>query len=317
VLAIADLPGWLVTGVVLALGLTLGSFLNVVIHRLPRGESLIRPGSRCPHCGKRIRAYDNLPLLSFALLRGRARCCGARISVRYPLIELIGALLCWAIFRILIESEGAQVALTRAALLFALYSALGLGLVAAAFIDLEHMFLPDEITLGGSLLGFASAGYRLEVGWRESLFGAALGFLMIWLPFDVGYRALRGHSGMGLGDAKLTMLAGAWFGWVGAVFTLLAGAVQGTVVAITLLLVRGKLEEPEAVRRERAERLEQIQNAPESERARLLLEHEQDPLAKEPEPGIGKARIAFGPFLAVALLEYMLFGRFVLEGTFL
>jgi leader peptidase (prepilin peptidase)/N-methyltransferase len=310
---LSELPHALAVGFAVALGLLFGSFLNVVIHRLPRGQSLMRPRSRCPGCGQMIGARDNIPVLSWLWLRGRARCCGARISVRYPLVELIGGLLGWGIWRALIEPLGADVSLGRAALLFSLYLALALGLVAAAFIDLEHMFLPDEVTLGGTVLGLVTAGLRTEVSLLESGFGAAFGFILIWLPFDLCYRALRGQPGMGLGDAKLVMLAGAWFGWMGAVFALLAGAVQGTLGALGLFLVHGKIEEPEAVRRERQELLEQIENASELERAELERELGRDPLGREADPGIGKARLAFGPFLVLATLEFLLFGNFLTE----
>jgi leader peptidase (prepilin peptidase) / N-methyltransferase len=248
---LGELPYWFVAGLALLLGLLWGSFLNVVIHRLPRDESLVRPGSRCPGCGEPIRAWHNVPIASWLLLRGKARCCGARISARYPLVELLGALLAWAIVETRITALPAETAAWHAALLFALYGTLGLGLVAAAFIDLEHMILPDSITLGGSVLGLASVPLRPELTFLDSLLGAGIGFGVVWLPFLVLYPLIRGRPGMGLGDAKLTMLAGAWFGWPGAVFTLLAGAVQGSLIAFVVYAVAGKIEEPEAVRRER------------------------------------------------------------------
>ena len=310
---LAALPHWFITAVAVCLGLAFGSFLNVVIYRLPRGRSLSRPGSACPACSRPIRPYDNVPVLSWLLLRGRARCCGARISVRYPLVELVGGLLAWAIIkRIVLELPGSTpwwVAL----LAFSAHLAVGLGLVAAAFIDLEHMVLPDSITLGGTVLGILSVPLRPDVDIGASLVGAAIGFLIVWLPFDVGYRSLRGQSGMGLGDAKLVMLAGAWFGWSGALFVLLAGAVQGTLMAIVLLVVRGRIEEPEAVRQERAELQREIEAAEGAEREALERELERDPLGHEPEPGLGKARLPFGPFLVLAALEYLLLGDLIVE----
>ena len=310
---LAELPYELILGTALALGLAFGSFLNVVIHRVPREQSLIRPGSHCPACGTAIRAYDNLPVLGWLLLRGRARCCGARISIRYPLVELCGGLLAWAIVAILISDLPAETPWWRALAFFAAYLALGLGLIAAAFIDLEHMILPDEITVGGTLLGVLTVPLRPESSLVESLLGAALGFLMIWLPFDVLHRALRGKPGMGLGDAKLVMLAGAWFGWPGALFTLLAGAVQGTLVTLAVLIAQGRIEEPEAVRRERAELRAELEKAEGAEREALERELELDPIGSEPEPGLGKARLAFGPFLALSTLEYMLFGKMLVR----
>lgn len=118
---------------------------------------------------------------------------------------------------------------------------------------------------------------------------------------------------MGLGDAKLVMLAGAWFGWFGAVFALLGGAVQATAVTLTVLATRGKLEEPEAVKEERRALRAALESAEGEEREALERELAQDPLAEEPEPGLGGARLAFGPFIVLAILELMLFGGFIRE----
>jgi leader peptidase (prepilin peptidase) / N-methyltransferase len=308
---LADFPTWFLVAVAVCLGLVFGSFLNVVIYRLPLGKSVVRPGSACPGCGAPIRAWDNVPVLSFLVLRGRARCCGAPISVRYPLVEALGGLLAWAVLERLVLGLPPETECWRFTLYFAVHLALGLGLIAVAFIDLEHMLVPDSITLGGTLLAFASLPLRPSQGWVDALLGAGIGFLIVYLPFDLLYRLLRDRPGMGLGDAKLTLLAGAWFGWTGAVFALLAGAVQGTVFALVLLLVRGKIEEPEAVRQERAELRREIEQAEGEARRALEEELARDPIGDEPEPGLGKARLAFGPFLALATLEYLLLGELV------
>jgi leader peptidase (prepilin peptidase)/N-methyltransferase len=310
---LAELPYWFTTAVAICLGLAFGSFLNVVIYRLPRGRSLSRPGSACPACSRPIRAYDNLPVLSWVLLRGRARCCGARISARYPLVELVGGLMAWAILERVVLTLPATTPWWLALLSFAAHLALGLGLIAAAFIDLEHMVLPDSVTLGGTALGILSLPLRADIELADSLIGAVVGFLIVWLPFDVLYRALRGQSGMGFGDAKLVMLAGAWFGWPGAVFALLAGAVQGTVATIVLYAARGRIDEPEAVKQERAELQRELESAEGEEREALERELERDPLGHEPQPGLAKARLPFGPFLVLATLEYLLFGDLIVE----
>jgi leader peptidase (prepilin peptidase)/N-methyltransferase len=309
---LAELPYWFWAGVAIALGLTLGSFLNVVIHRLPRGESVAYPASRCPACGAPIRPYDNVPIVSFLVLRGRARCCKAPISPRYPLTELLGGLCGWASLAKVLADFPADAPLWKALLLFASYLALGLGLIAAVFIDLEFMLLPDEITLGGAALGFATSALR-QVGFVPSLVGALTGFALVYIPFHLVYRELRGHPGMGLGDAKLLLLAGAWFGWKGAVFALLAGAVQGTVIAIAVLVVKGKIEEPAAVLEERKQLREELDGLAGEERERLMSEMAADPLALEPQEGAGKARIPFGPFLAIAIVEYAFFGETLLQ----
>jgi leader peptidase (prepilin peptidase)/N-methyltransferase len=312
-LTLVDVPVAFMASIAVALGLAFGSFLNVVIYRLPRGENLAHPPSRCPGCGQRIRAFENIPLLSFLFLRGKARCCKIRISPRYPLVEACGGLLALGILRVLVLDLPPETPWWRALLVFALYLGLGLGLIALAFIDLEHMYLPDEITIGGALLGLVSVPLRSGVSFRESLFGAACGFLLIWLPFDVIYGKVRGMPGMGLGDAKLVMLAGAWFGWQGAVFSLLAGAVQATLVALIVFLVRGRIDEPTAVIAEREEMRRVLDGLAGEERADLEHELARDPLALAPEEGFGKARLAFGPFLVLATLEYMLFGEFLIN----
>jgi leader peptidase (prepilin peptidase) / N-methyltransferase len=306
-----ELPPWFWMGVGVSLGLVFGSFLNVVIYRMPRGESVAFPASHCTSCGTPIRVVDNLPVLGWLMLRGRARCCKSRISPRYPLVELLGGLLGGALIQVSILTLPQETALWQGLLLFAAQLALGLALIAAAFIDLSHMYLPDELTLGGAALGVLSVPLRPGATFVESAAGAAVGFLVVWLPFDLLHRLVRGKPGMGLGDAKLVMLAGAWFGWQGALFTLLGGAVQATFVVLALYLVHGKLEEPEAVKLERAELEAELERASPEEREELLKELALDPLAEEPEEGFGKARIAFGPFLVLAALELLVFGSFI------
>ncbi|MDF3070985.1 MAG: hypothetical protein K0R38_6586 [Polyangiaceae bacterium] len=300
-------------GVGASLGLVFGSFLNVVIYRLPRGESVAFPASHCTTCGTPIRVVDNLPVLGWLMLRGRARCCKSPISPRYPLVELLGGLLGGALIQSSLLTLPLETPLWQGLLLFAAELAVGLALIAAAFIDLSHMYLPDELTLGGAALGVLSVPLRPGATFVESLVGAAVGFAVVWLPFDLLHRLLRGKPGMGLGDAKLVMLAGAWFGWQGALFTLLGGAVQATLVVVALYLVRGKIEEPEAVKLERAELAAELEQASPEERAELERELALDPLAEEPEEGFGKARIAFGPFLVLAALELLVFGDVIRE----
>ncbi|WP_437667700.1 prepilin peptidase [Sorangium sp. So ce1182] len=313
---LADLPPWFLRAFALCFGLLWGSFLNVVIYRVPRELSVVHPGSRCPACGTPIRAFDNIPVLSYLLLRGRARCCGAPVSPRYPLVEAAGGVLSLAIVEIILHGLPGTTPILRALAMYIADLALALGLLAATFIDLEHMYIPDGITIGGAVLGVATASLR-SMGFADALLGAAVGFAVVWLPFVVIYPRIRGgRVGMGLGDAKLLMLAGAWFGWGGALFVLGAGAVQGSLVAIAMLLLRGSIEEPEAVRLEREQiRAELAEMSPE-ERAAAEEELAQDPLAEEPGEGFGQARIAFGPFLALATLEYLLVGRDVLDAYF-
>ena len=307
-----DLPPLFIRVLAVLFGLIWGSFLNVVIYRVPRHMSVVRPPSHCPACGAPVRPWDNVPVLGFLFLRGKARCCGARLSPRYPLVEAIGGLLSLAIVETVVFRLGPLTPLYRAAAVYAADLTLVLGLVAGAFIDLEHMYLPDTITLGGAVLGLATASFR-SLRFVDALVGAAVGFTIVWLPFVVIYPLLRGRVGMGLGDAKLLMLAGAWFGWEGALFVLGAGAMQGTLVAIPILLFKGKIEEPEAVQRDREEMKKDMESMSPEERAELEKELAADPLAEEAGPGLGQARIAFGPFLSLAVIECLLLGRDVLR----
>jgi leader peptidase (prepilin peptidase)/N-methyltransferase len=223
-------------------------------------------------------------------------------------VEAIGGLLAWAVMRSIVLELPGDPSIGRALVVFFAYLALGLGLVAAAFIDLEHMLLPDEITLGGAGLGIATVPLRPDISFKEALLGAALGFLLVWLPFIVAYEKLRGRPGMGLGDAKLVMLAGAWFGWFGAAFALLAGAVQATAVMLALLAAGKKIEEPASVVEERRALREALEQADGAEREALERELADDPLAMDPVPGLGGARLAFGPFIVLAILEYVFYG---------
>ncbi|MDP9000613.1 MAG: prepilin peptidase [Myxococcota bacterium] len=297
---------WLARVFAVAWGCVWASFVNVVIYRVPHGLSVVHPGSRCPACGTSVRALDNIPVLSWLLLRGRARCCGARISPRYVVVELLGGLLALAIFETVIRPLVGHTPVVHSLAIFLADFALAMALLAAAFIDAEHMYLPDAVTIGGTLFGIATPGLR-GMSWFDALFGGALGFLGVWLPFIVGYKALRGRAGMGLGDAKLVMLAGAWFGWPGVVFAIFAGALQATVAALVVFLVRGKIEEPESVRRDREE-LERAAAAGDHEARRML---EEDPLGTAPAEGLMGARLPFGPFLCISILEWMLAGSWM------
>lgn len=308
-LCLADFPPFFLASVAVALGLLFGSFLNVVVHRVPRGESVVWPGSRCPGCGQPIRAYDNLPVLSYLVLLGRARCCRARISPRYPIIEAIGGLYALAIVKIQIEALPGDTSIGIALAWFASSLALGLGLLASAFIDLEHLYLPDPITYGGIALGLATVPLRQSLSWMDALFGGIVGFLIVWLPFDRLYRWIRGRVGMGMGDAKLVALAGVWFGWQGALFALLAGSVQGTLILIAVVAARGKIDEPEAIQLEREAAQQALAAAQGEERERLAAAMAADPvLASPPASGLAQARVPFGPFLVLAIIEYQLLG---------
>jgi leader peptidase (prepilin peptidase)/N-methyltransferase len=301
-----DLPLWFLRAFAVVFGLLWGSFLNVVIWRVPRGESVVSPPSHCPSCGAPVRAWQSVPVVSWLMLRGRTGCCGQPLSARYPIVEAIGGALSLALLEARVLALSPTTSIGFALAVYVAWLALGLGLVAAAFIDLEHMFLPDSITIGGAVLGVATASFR-GATFVDAALGAAIGFVVVWLPFIVVYERARGVAGMGLGDAKLLALAGAWFGWPGALVVLGAGAIQGALGTAIVLLVRGKVDEPEAVTRERAEMLAEIEaiDDPE-EREEALAELRKDPIFEEGGEGL-QARIPFGPFLILAILELALF----------
>jgi leader peptidase (prepilin peptidase)/N-methyltransferase len=213
----------------LLLGLVVGSFANVCIHRLPRGESVVSPPSRCPACGGRIRAIDNLPVLGFLALGGRCRACRAPICWRYPAVEAANGLLWLA----LALAHGPR---PRTFAEMALVTAL----LVLSLIDLEHQLLPDVVTLPGIALGLAASllpGSPLQP--REALLAAAGGFLA-FAAVAKSYEKLRGVEGLGQGDWKLAALLGASLGWQKMLLTVLLASVAGTAVGLALIAYRGR-----------------------------------------------------------------------------
>lgn len=209
-------------------GLCVGSFLNVVAWRLPRGESIVRPRSRCPHCSSPIAARDNVPLLSFAILRGRCRSCGEPIAWRYPAVEAGSGLLwlaSWLVFGPTLDG-----------LLAAVFCSL---MLVLAIIDAGHLLLPDPLTYGGIGLGLAGS---FAVSWttpRDALFGAAVGAGALLLLIGLWY-LLRQVRGMGLGDVKMLAAIGAFLGVGGMLLTLFLASLIGALAGL-LLMVRGRL----------------------------------------------------------------------------
>lgn len=212
--------------VAFALGAVVGSFLNVCIHRLPRSESVVRPGSHCPACGGPIAPYDNVPILSYLLLRGRCRACHARISPRYLLIELANGI-------------GYSVILWRFGLGWpaAVYAVLFSALLVITVIDLSHQIIPDAITLPGIGLGVLCAATVLPVSLADSVLGGLVGGGLLWvLAWASPY--LFGKEGMGGGDIKLLAMIGVFLGWKPALLTVMVGALVGSVVGIGLIACR-------------------------------------------------------------------------------
>jgi len=251
---LAELPRPLFAGGAFLLGLLVGSFLNVVIHRLPRGESLLHPGSHCPRCDAKIAPWDNVPLLAYLWLRGRCRRCGARIALRYPLVELFTGLVFAAIaFRYGVE------AMTLVWLAFAA------AMIAAAAIDFDHRIIPDQISVGGLLAALVAvpaaqwadatpywgalqrsalgallgAGALWSVGFAHARIASALGRRFDHWPGE-GEAPPRPGSldywiwfpGVGFGDVKLLAMIGAVVGPLGALETILAASLAGLVLGV-------------------------------------------------------------------------------------
>jgi leader peptidase (prepilin peptidase)/N-methyltransferase len=283
---------WFFPAFVFVLGACIGSFLNVVIYRLPASLSVVRPGSRCA-CGAAIAWHDNLPILSWFILRGRARCCGRAYSFRYPFVELLTALLflaCWLLFT---PSKAACGMLFMSIL------------ISALFIDLDHFIIPDVFTIGGGLIGIFlsfvvpalhdhASGLYVADSLRSgvaSIQGLLIGSgVVLWIA--VIAEAVLKKEAMGFGDVKFVGAIGAFCGWEGAVFSLFGGAMIGTIWFAVALLWQKIAGKPAPV-------------APKSETA----EGEAAPL------GFG-VHVPFGPMLAIAGGLYFLVAHRWLEGWF-
>ena len=211
--------------IVAFLGLAIGSFLNVVIHRLPRRESLVSPGSRCPSCGYQLRAIDNIPIVSYLVLAGRCRKCRARISVRYPVVELVTAILF-----VLHYGVFGWTPLLAVRCLFAV------SMVALFVIDLEHRLLPDAITLPGIVVGLAASLF-LPPGLRDALIGMIGGGGALWGIGEAYYR-YSGEEGMGGGDVKMLAMVGAFLGWQQVLITLVFSSIAGAVIGLIVIAIK-------------------------------------------------------------------------------
>lgn len=242
-------PPWLIGMFVFIFGLLQGSFLNVCILRLPAGKSIVLPASACTSCGAPIRAYDNIPVLSYLILGGKCRNCHSRISAMYPLVELLTAVLflaCYLAFGLTVD-----------ALKWATFSAI---LIVLVFTDIRERLLPDAVNFTGfafalvfSLFTRPEDGTAHWIAERifdyppptpvlslvDALLGAAVGAGVLWFISEAYFR-LRGREGMGLGDVKMMLMAGAFLGLKRTILTLLAGSLLGSVLGLAVILVRRK-----------------------------------------------------------------------------
>jgi len=231
-------------------GLSIGSFLNVVVHRLPimlkqewqsearllldvqvpgkqesKRYNLVTPRSACPACGQPISAIHNIPLISYLLLKGRCASCQARIALRYPLLELVTGVATVTVISVLGPTMQGMLACL-----------LTYSLIALSQIDFETKLLPDDITLPILWLGLIANMYDTFTDLQSAVIGTVLGYLALWTVYQ-GFRVITGKEGMGFGDFKLLALLGAWLGWQALTFIILMSSIIGTLVGVTLILL--------------------------------------------------------------------------------
>lgn len=320
-------------------GALIGSFLNVVIYRVPAGLSVVSPGSRCPTCGEPVRFYDNIPILSWFLLRGRCRHCKTPFSARYAAVEALTGALAFAAWwqaaggLLRLDELGDAALLGPVAGLFLLRFTLYAFLVAITFIDLDHFIIPHAIALPGIALGLASPWVtQLMLGaegaqmiWPPvtpmmSLVGAIAGFLTV-VGLFYAYWAIRGAEGIGGGDATLMALIGAWLGWPALLFVLFAASLQGVIAAGISMLVGGGVvrdaselfadDDPRDETREEPseEPRDEPRGEPRDEPGDTDGHAEQpDGTPDDADPHAGRLAVPFGPFLALAALEFAILG---------
>ena len=207
-------------------GAAIGSFLNVCIFRLPAEKSILKPRSQCPYCQHPIRNCDNIPLISFIVLRGKCRDCGGKISWRYPLVELITAALALLLFL--------KFGLTLKFLTFFIFTAV---LIVITFIDLDHQIIPDILTLPGIPIFFLAAIFLVKIPWMEALIGLLIGGGVLFAIAFV-YELLTKREGMGGGDIKLLAMIGGFLGWKSLIFILLFSSFSGAIVGITAMIIK-------------------------------------------------------------------------------
>ncbi len=212
---------------VFVFGSVIGSFLNVCIYRIPAGESIVSPPSRCPACGGQLRWYHNIPVISFLLLRGRCAFCQQPVAWRYPLVETLTGGLFVLVFR--------HFGFTPAMAVFFAFTA---ALVVITFIDLDHQIIPDVISLPGIVIGFGCSFFLPWLSWFDSLLGIVIGGGSL-LAVAVAYEFFTKKEGMGGGDIKLLAMIGAFLGWKAVLPIIFISSLVGTIVGVPLMLLKG------------------------------------------------------------------------------
>lgn len=232
----AEFMAWYGPLVSLVVGLCIGSFLNVIIYRLPMEQSIVHPRSHCPGCNKMIAWYDNIPVVSYLALGAKCRGCGMRISPRYPMVELLTGVLFVAVYN--------RFGLDGMTLVFWIMVA---GLIVGTFVDFDHMIIPDSVSIGGMVFGLVASALvpslHASPAWTGGLYksalGLAAGFGSLWLVGVVGKWVFK-KDAMGFGDVKLLGAIGALLGIPGVVYTVLVSSLIGTVVGVGLILFGGR-----------------------------------------------------------------------------
>ncbi len=286
-------------------GLCVGSFLNVVIYRVPEELSIVKPRSRCPRCGHQLAWFENIPVFSWLALRGKCRSCKAPISFRYPMIELLTGLL----FLATLQRFGLGWELGRGVILVGF-------LVALTFIGLDHWLLPHELTWPGIAVGLLSAPLLGLPALRDAAIGAAVGYLSFWAMEWVGEKIFKKEA-LGAGDKYLLALIGAFLGWQAILGVIFLSSLQGAVVGSLLLLVRGRAgPAPEIA----PDSEETVEPKPAGAEAVIPPANPIDPASAAESPAgsqedeeeddwvPGPTNIPFGPWLSLAALELLLLG---------
>lgn len=332
---VADLPPWFLRAFAFLFGALWGSFFNVAIYRWPREMSVVSPPSHCPSCRTPVPWWRNVPIVGYLVLKGRAACCGAKLTPRYVMVELAAALLCVAVVERYVVEQPGSMALEDAlvsALLFFFF--LG-GLLIATFVDFEWLEIPDEVSIGGTALGLATVSLRTPgPDPLDAALGAGLGFLVVHIVLVWSWERLTGRRGMGEGDPKLLMFIGAFLGWRGALFALVAGAFQGMFFAVFTVLRSGDDDDEgkdgkDAEGEEKPDPDKWVPPPPlemsdgttaklkdqgrqldvEDDRGRLLWDYR----APEARAGAMQRALPFGPFLALGAVEFLFFGQPLLD----
>ena len=291
-LILQEIPRWQFIALAAVFGALWGSFANVVIVRWPLEQSVLRPGSHCMSCNEKVRFYDNIPILSYFILRGRCRFCNAPFSPKYAVVETAMALLSVGVMNmtLLASPPSFLFGLSEYFVWFAFIWAL----LTVGMIDLDTFLLPDAITLPGIGVGIAANVFLFRTGLIDPLTSALGSYAGLSLLFVHGYRRLTGRQGMGEGDPKLLAMIAAFLLLKGALFALFAGALQGLVVGTFIVLYRrttGRGPKPPV-----------LDGESEAE--------EDDETSHTP---FRWAKVPFGPFLALGAMEYYFFGGVLID----